>query len=98
MPGSPQIEVEVVHAMPDRAVIQSYRISSGTRVEELVRLARTDPAFADIAGAATVGLHGRVAPLTQVLEEGDRLEFYRPLAADPKQARRARARSARPRR
>jgi putative ubiquitin-RnfH superfamily antitoxin RatB of RatAB toxin-antitoxin module len=98
MPGSPQIEVEVVHAEPDCAVIRSYRLALGARVEDLVRVALADPAFAAVAAGAAVGVHGRVAPSSQLLEEGDRLEFYRPLAADPKQARRARARSARLRR
>lgn len=37
-----------------------------------------------------VGVWGRRCPTTQVLEEGDRLEIYRPLRVDPKVARRER--------
>ena len=38
-----------------------------------------------------VGVWGRKAPLTQELRHGDRVEIYRPLIADPKEVRRARA-------
>jgi uncharacterized protein len=42
-----------------------------------------------------VGIFGRVCDPGQLLADGDRVEIYRPLAADPKSARRARAREAR---
>ncbi len=38
-----------------------------------------------------VGLWGKLMPLDTVLKEGDRLEQYRGLIADPKQARHQRA-------
>ena len=38
-----------------------------------------------------VGIHGQRARLDSLLREGDRIEIYRPLILDPKQARRARA-------
>jgi putative ubiquitin-RnfH superfamily antitoxin RatB of RatAB toxin-antitoxin module len=41
---------------------------------------------------ARVGIFGHKASLDQVLREGDRVEIYRPLIADPKEARRQRAR------
>jgi putative ubiquitin-RnfH superfamily antitoxin RatB of RatAB toxin-antitoxin module len=41
-------------------------------------------------GAIDVGVWGRSATPTQVLEEGDRVEIYRPLRVDPKVARRER--------
>lgn len=39
-----------------------------------------------------VGVYGRLVALDDVLEEGDRVEILRPLLADPKAARRQRAR------
>jgi len=39
---------------------------------------------------AQLGIWGHKAHLDQVLEEGDRVEIYRPLTADPKEARRTR--------
>lgn len=38
-----------------------------------------------------VGVFGKLAKLDQVLEDGDRVEIYRPLIADPKEARKRRA-------
>lgn len=38
-----------------------------------------------------VGVFGRLVSLNYVLEEGDRIEIYRPLKIDPKAARRLRA-------
>ena len=43
----------------------------------------------------TVGIFGQVASLTTRLKSGDRVEIYRPLNIDPKEARRKRAKSVR---
>ena len=40
--------------------------------------------------AVATGVWGKARPSHYVLREGDRIEIYRPLKADPKQARRAR--------
>ena len=42
-----------------------------------------------------VGVFGRRMPLESVVQEGDRVEIYRPLTADPKESRRRRAEHAR---
>ena len=44
-----------------------------------------------------VGIFGRVMEADTVLRDGDRVEIYRPLEADPKEARRARVDPRRPR-
>ncbi|HXZ53819.1 MAG TPA: RnfH family protein [Burkholderiales bacterium] len=38
-----------------------------------------------------LGIHGRRVPMAHALADGDRVEVYRPLEIDPKEARRARA-------
>lgn len=43
-----------------------------------------------------VGIYGKVVGLDQTLEAGDRVEIYRPLIADPKEARRQRAEQGKP--
>jgi hypothetical protein len=43
-------------------------------------------------GEPSVGIWGRVCPLDTGLSDGDRVELYRPLAMDPNEARRLRAR------
>jgi len=42
-------------------------------------------------GVCKVGVFGRVTDLDQILVDGERAEIYRPLIADPKQARKRRA-------
>lgn len=46
-----------------------------------------------VPGAAPVGIWSRRRDPSTVLRDGDRVELYRPLAADPRQMRRARLRT-----
>ncbi len=89
----PEIAVDVCHAEAARAIVQTYRLRLPATVADALELAVADPAFAgvEIRGRA-VGVFGRIAALDQALHDGDRIELYRPLTADPKTARRARAR------
>ncbi len=90
------IGIEVTYAEPHRAIVKAYRLALPATIDDALRRAAADPEFAgiDFAGSA-VGIFGRVSALSQMLADGDRVEIYRPLAADPKSARRARAREAR---
>ena len=90
------IGIEVTYAEPHRAIVKTYRLMLPATIQDALRLAAADPEFAgiDFAGSA-VGIFGRVSALSQLLADGDRVEIYRPLTADPKTARRARAREAR---
>jgi putative ubiquitin-RnfH superfamily antitoxin RatB of RatAB toxin-antitoxin module len=45
--------------------------------------------------SAPMGIHGQVRPRSFVPADGDRIEIYRPLLADPRAQRRARARAVR---
>jgi len=90
------IDIEVVYALPQRQTLLALTVPAGTTVRQV--LARTDVAekFPDVdLDTVAVGIFGvRVAGAT-ALHDHDRIEIYRPLMADPKQARRARARAAR---
>ena len=79
------IKVEVVHARPDAAKTVTVSIPAGSTAAEAVRAS-------GLPHHGTFGVFGkRVAPDFR-LREGDRVELYRPLAQDPKEARRRRAR------
>jgi uncharacterized protein len=93
MPHDAQmILIEVVYALPDRAVVKTLRLSSPARLGDALALAATDPDFSGVdLSQAAVGIFGRPAGREQMLKAGDRIELYRPLAIDPKAARRARA-------
>jgi hypothetical protein len=90
--SDPPLEVEIVYAEPQRSVVKTLRLAPGSRVADALRLAALDPDFTgvDLAHSA-LGIFGRLTHTDQPLKPGDRIEIYRPLAADPKIARRARA-------
>jgi len=86
------ILVEVSYAEPLRAVVKTYRLVPPATVADVLQLAAADAAFSGVDIAhSQVGVFGRLVRRDQALGEGDRIEIYRPLAADPKSARRARA-------
>ena len=86
------ILVEVAYAEPQRAIVKTVRLASPATIADALEVAAADPDFSGIDIAhAPVGVYGRLARPEQLLKAGDRIEIYRPLAADPKVARRARA-------
>jgi putative ubiquitin-RnfH superfamily antitoxin RatB of RatAB toxin-antitoxin module len=90
------IRIEIVHAEPLRSVVKSFRLPPGALIADALRLAAADQDFLgiDLSGSA-VGIFGKVAHKDQPLKDGDRIEIYRPLAEEPKLARRQRAKKAR---
>lgn len=90
------LQIEVAYAEPQRAIVKIFRMAPGARVVDAMRLAALDPDFSgvDLKNSA-LGLFGRMIQGDHPLNEGDRIEIYRPLATDPKTARRARAKQAR---
>ena len=90
------LQIEIAYAEPQRAIIKSLRLPAGARVADALRLAALDPDFSavDFANPA-IGVFGKLVRRDQLLRQGDRIEIYRPLSADPKEARRARAQQAR---
>lgn len=91
------IEVEVVYARPDQQVLLRLALPSGSTVGEAIRQSGLLERFPEIDLARDgVGIFSQRAQLGDVLHPGDRVELYRPLAVDPKQARRQRA-AAKPR-
>jgi hypothetical protein len=90
------LRIEIVYAEPQRAVIKSLCLPAGACVADALRLAALDPDYSavDFANAA-IGIFGKLSRRDQPLRQGDRIEIYRPLSADPKEARRARAQQTR---
>jgi putative ubiquitin-RnfH superfamily antitoxin RatB of RatAB toxin-antitoxin module len=88
----PTIEVEIVYALPDEQFTQTLRVPAGATVGQAIKQSGLVVRYPEISPAcAVVGIFGRRAEASSVLHEFDRIEIYRPLIADPKQSRRARA-------
>jgi putative ubiquitin-RnfH superfamily antitoxin RatB of RatAB toxin-antitoxin module len=88
----PQITIEVVFAKPDEQMIEQLHVPSDTTIEAAIRQSGVLERFPEIDLASNkVGVFGKAAALKSTLHDGDRIEIYRPLIADPKQARKKRA-------
>jgi putative ubiquitin-RnfH superfamily antitoxin RatB of RatAB toxin-antitoxin module len=91
--------VEVAYALPERQLIMELQVREGTSVIEAARQSGISDKFNGIdLENAKFGIFGKVVAPGQVLQEGDRVEIYRPLIADPKEVRKARAARAKERR
>ncbi len=86
------ISVEVAYATPNVQTLRALQIPTDTTVDTLLQQIAQQAPFSELDLAAhQVGIFGQVCDGTRVLQEGDRLEIYRPLIMDAKSARLARA-------
>ncbi|NIL93534.1 MAG: RnfH family protein [Woeseiaceae bacterium] len=86
------IQVEVVFATPDRQVLVSVELDEGATVEDAISVSGIQSRFAERLDECPVGIWGRPVERSHIVKKGDRIEIYRPLARDPRDARRALAR------
>ena len=97
-PGEGQIEVEVVYAWPDRCWSRHLVLPDGACVGDALDVAANEAREAGVNPAGLgLAVFGRLAGRETPLRDGDRIEWLRPLVMDPKQARAARAATARKR-
>lgn len=86
------IVIEVAYALPTQQFLLTEQVAEGTTVGEALAqsaIQQQVPHLELIDGK--VGIFGKIVKLTQVLKAGDRIEIYRPLVNDPKEARRRKA-------
>ncbi len=88
-PKDGQLVVEVACALPDRQRLETLAVAPGTTARRAVVDAGIGVAFPEIDVArCPLGVWGRPVADDAVLREGDRVEVYRPLDCDPREARR----------
>jgi len=88
------INVEVAYAMPEKQIICAVNVDVGTTIGAAIVQSGIMMDFPELdieLENAKVGIFGKAAAMTTVLSDGDRVEIYRPLIADPKEVRRKRA-------
>ena len=88
------IMVEVVYALPDKQRLLLLNLPAGTNMREAVLRSGIQQHFPGLdVQQAPLGIFGKAVakPEERVLEEGERVEIYRPLLADPKEVRKQRA-------
>jgi len=92
MVAESQITVEVVYASPDEQALEQLRVPADASVESVIHLSGLLRRFPEIDLTVNkVGVFGKATTLSATLHDGDRIEIYRPLIADPKEARKKRA-------
>ncbi|WP_151634889.1 RnfH family protein [Noviherbaspirillum aerium] len=87
-----EISVQVCYALPDRQFLKALRVQEGMTLRRAIELSDLLQVVPEIdIDTARVGIYGKLKTLDTVLRDHDRVEVYRPLIADPKDARRRRA-------
>ncbi len=90
------VAVEVVYAQPQTQALIALQLAPGSTLWEAVEQSGLLGQYPELQARAdelrdNVGIFGALKPADTVLKSGDRVEIYRPLVMDPKQARRLRA-------
>ena len=84
-----EITIEVSYALPGAQRVLSLRVPAGCTARRAVALSCMDALFPEIdAARCPIGVFGAAVGDEYRMEEGDRLEIYRPLENDPLVARR----------
>jgi putative ubiquitin-RnfH superfamily antitoxin RatB of RatAB toxin-antitoxin module len=87
-----RIAVEVALALPARQKVYALQLDAGATVGQAVEASGVMADFPDlVVDPDRLGIFSRRAAADDVLHAGDRVEIYRPLSLDPKEARRRRA-------
>ncbi len=92
---SNNIQVELVYGLPQKQTLLSLEVEKNSSVQQVIinsKIANTHPEIdLDIN---KVGIWNKTCKLTDIVKDGDRIEIYRPLIADPKEVRKRRAEKA----
>lgn len=90
--AEPVLDVTVVYATPAQQTPIALRLEAGSTVRQAVERSGLLQRFPEISlEEHTVGIFGKICATERPLQDGDRVEIYRPLVADPKDLRRQRA-------
>ena len=85
------LEIEVVYGLPDKQVLKKLNVQNGCTAREAVCQSDLDEIFSELdLQTAPLGIFGKSVKDETLLRDKDRIEIYRPLLIDPKEARRKR--------
>jgi putative ubiquitin-RnfH superfamily antitoxin RatB of RatAB toxin-antitoxin module len=86
------LRIRVAVALAERQEVIPVELEDGATVADALHAAKAAAFFAGTAPEQLrVGVWGKACAMDAALRDGDRVEVYRPLQADPKDMRRARA-------
>ncbi len=88
------ILVEVAYALPNDQRIIALKVPVGSTLFDVAVKSNIAEYFSDLdLEIATMGVFSKIekSPKTRIIQAGERVEIYRPLINDPKEARKVRA-------
>jgi putative ubiquitin-RnfH superfamily antitoxin RatB of RatAB toxin-antitoxin module len=86
------MRVEVVFALPERQLLKSVELPAGSTVADAIGHSGVAERFPEVdLDELQAGIWGKPAERSRSLQDGDRVELYRPLLIDPREARRLKA-------
>jgi len=92
MANADDIDIEVVYALPEQAYVVPLKVKKTTTIRQAIELSGLLQQCPEIdLNQNRAGIYGRLKELDTELRAGDRVEVYRELKVDPKEARRKRA-------
>jgi putative ubiquitin-RnfH superfamily antitoxin RatB of RatAB toxin-antitoxin module len=99
MSNDTTITVEVAYALPHKQALLNIKVPVGTTALQAALQSGIASKFEGLdLDDASLGIFGQAVAPGHILHDGDRVEIYRPLLADPKEVRKARAERAKERR
>lgn len=85
------LNIEIVYGLPDRQILKAMQVADGTTAREAALQSGLAVEFPELdVQTVKLGIFGKLVKDDTVLREKDRVEMYRPLLVDPKEARRKR--------
>ena len=86
------IQVEVVYAVPEQQMLIELTVPTNSTVRQAIEQSKILAHFPEIDLTRNkIGIFSKLCSLDTQLRNGDRIEIYRPLIADPKAMRQKRA-------
>ncbi len=85
------IDVEVAYAEPARQFLRRVTLAEGATIADAIAASKLEAELGIDLSSLACGIWSKPKPRDTRLADGDRVELYRPLLADPKDARRKRA-------
>ena len=86
------MQVEIVFALPERQVLQTLELPTGSTVADAIQRSTLAQEFPEVdIEQLQAGVWGKLVERSRVLIDGDRVELYRSLVMDPREARRLKA-------
>ena len=90
--GRSELSVAVVYVTPDVQDVTELALPAGATVNDAIERSAVLIRHPQLgSGPLDLGIWGSAVSGEQPLSDGDRVEIYRPLTVDPKEARRVRA-------